>query len=39
MRILVVDDEPDVVESVRLGFTLQWREVEVLGAGDRRGGA
>ena len=34
MRILVVDDAPDVVESVRLGFTLQWREVEVLGAGD-----
>ncbi|MHB8892899.1 MAG: response regulator transcription factor [Candidatus Limnocylindrales bacterium] len=33
MRILVVDDEPDVVESVRLGFTLQWREVEVVGAG------
>jgi two-component system KDP operon response regulator KdpE len=32
MRILVVDDAPDVVESVRLGFTLQWREVEVLGA-------
>jgi two-component system KDP operon response regulator KdpE len=33
MRVLVVDDEPDVVESVRLGFTLQWREVEVLGTG------
>ena len=32
MRILVVDDEPDVVESVRLGFDLQWREVEVIGA-------
>ena len=32
MRILVVDDEPDVVESVRLGFTLHWREVDVLGA-------
>ncbi len=32
MRILVVDDAPDVVESVRLGFTLQWREVEVIGA-------
>ncbi len=32
MRILVVDDAPDVVESVALGFTLQWREVEVLGA-------
>jgi two-component system KDP operon response regulator KdpE len=33
-RILVVDDEPDVVESVRLGFTLQWREVDVLEASD-----
>ena len=33
MRILVVDDEPDVIESVRLGFELQWREIEVLGAG------
>ena len=32
MRILVVDDEPDVVESVRLVVTLQWREIEVLGA-------
>ena len=32
MRILVVDDESDVVESIRLGFDLQWREVEVLGA-------
>ena len=32
MRVLVVDDAPDVVESVRLGFTLQWRDVEVLGA-------
>ena len=34
MRILVVDDEPDVVESVRLGFMLQWREVDVVGAGN-----
>jgi len=32
MRILVVDDESDVVESIRLGFDLQWREVEVIGA-------
>ncbi|TAM56053.1 MAG: response regulator transcription factor [Chloroflexota bacterium] len=32
MRILVVDDEPDLIESVRLGFTLQWREVDVIGA-------
>ena len=31
-RILVVDDEPDVIESVRLGFELQWREIDVLGA-------
>jgi two-component system, OmpR family, KDP operon response regulator KdpE len=33
MKILVVDDEPDVIESVRLGFELQWREIDVLGAG------
>jgi two-component system KDP operon response regulator KdpE len=32
MKILVIDDEPDVIESVRLGFTLQWREVDVIGA-------
>jgi two-component system KDP operon response regulator KdpE len=34
MRILVVDDESDVVESIRLGFDIQWREVEVLGAAN-----
>ena len=34
MKILVVDDAPEVVESVRLGFTLQWREVDVLGTGE-----
>ena len=33
MKILVVDDEPDVIESVRLGFELQWREIDVVGAG------
>jgi DNA-binding response OmpR family regulator len=33
MRILLVDDAPEVVESVRLGLMLQWREVEVLEAG------
>jgi two-component system KDP operon response regulator KdpE len=32
VRILIVDDEPDVVESVRLGFLLQWREIEILSA-------
>jgi two-component system KDP operon response regulator KdpE len=34
MRILVVDDEPDLIESVQLGLTLQWREIEVLGAAN-----
>jgi DNA-binding response OmpR family regulator len=33
MKILLVDDAPEVVESVRLGLMLQWREVEVLDAG------
>ncbi len=32
MKILVIDDEPEVIESVRLGFTLQWREIDVIGA-------
>jgi two-component system KDP operon response regulator KdpE len=32
MRILVIDDEPDVIESIRLGFALQWREIDVVGA-------
>ncbi len=32
MRILVVDDDADVIESVRLGFELQWRDIEVIGA-------
>ncbi len=31
MMILVIDDEPDVIESVQLGFTLQWREMDVVG--------
>ncbi len=34
MRLLVVDDEPDVTESVSIGFNLQWRDVEVLGAAN-----
>jgi two-component system, OmpR family, KDP operon response regulator KdpE len=34
MKILVVDDESDVVEALRIGFALQWREIDVLGAGD-----
>jgi two-component system KDP operon response regulator KdpE len=38
MKILVVDDAPDVIESVRLGFTLQWRDVDVLGAASGEAG-
>jgi two-component system KDP operon response regulator KdpE len=38
MKILIVDDEPDLIESVRLGFTLQWREVDVIGAGSGEAG-
>jgi two-component system KDP operon response regulator KdpE len=34
MKILLVDDAPDVVEAVRLGMMLQWREVEILDAGS-----
>jgi two-component system KDP operon response regulator KdpE len=36
VKILVVDDAPEVVESVRLGLMVQWREVEVLAAGTGR---
>ena len=32
MKILVVDDAPDVIEAVTISFNLQWREVEVIGA-------
>jgi two-component system KDP operon response regulator KdpE len=31
--VLVVDDAPEVVDSVRLGFAVQWREVDVVSAG------
>jgi len=33
MRILAVDDEPEVVDVVRLCFNLRWPEAEVLAAG------
>jgi two-component system KDP operon response regulator KdpE len=36
VKILVVDDAEDVVESLRLGFALQWRDTDVLGAGTAR---
>lgn len=34
MRILVVDDAPEVIEAVTVSFNLQWRETEVIGAFD-----
>ena len=34
MKILIVDDAPEVVEAVTISFTLQWRETEVIGASD-----
>ena len=33
MKILVVDDAPEVIDSVRVGLMVQWREVDVLSAG------
>ncbi len=33
MRVLVIDDEPDVLEIVRLTFNLRWPDAEVLSAG------
>ncbi len=38
MKILIVDDAPEVIESVRLGFTLQWRDVEIVAALDGQAG-
>lgn len=34
MKILVVDDEPDVVEVIELTFSLQWPGSEVMAASD-----
>ena len=38
MRLLLVDDDAEIRASVRLGFELQWREIEILEA-DRGDGA
>ena len=32
MKVLVVDDEPDVIEVVNLCFGLRWPEAEVIAA-------
>jgi DNA-binding response OmpR family regulator len=34
MKILVIDDDPDIVEAITLSFGLQWPEAVVLSAGD-----
>ena len=34
MRLLIVDDDAEIRSSVRMGFELQWRDVEILEAGD-----
>jgi DNA-binding response OmpR family regulator len=33
VKVLLVDDAPEVVDSVRVGFAVQWREVDLLAAG------
>lgn len=32
MKLLLVDDDPEIRSSVRLGFELQWRDVEIVEA-------
>jgi two-component system KDP operon response regulator KdpE len=34
MKILVVDDDKNIVEAITIGFQLQWQDVEVLTASD-----
>jgi DNA-binding response OmpR family regulator len=34
MKILVIDDDKNIVEAIQIGFLLQWQEVEVLSAPD-----
>ncbi len=36
MRILVIDDDPDVVEAIALSFGLQWPEAQIVSAEDAR---
>jgi two-component system KDP operon response regulator KdpE len=38
MKILVIDDAPEVIEAVTVSFSLQWRETEVIGAADGEDG-
>jgi two-component system KDP operon response regulator KdpE len=34
MKILVVDDDNNIVEAITIGFQLQWQDVEVITASD-----
>lgn len=34
MKLLIVDDDAEIRSSVRIGFELQWRDVEILEASD-----
>lgn len=34
MKILVIDDDLNLVESIQIGFQLQWQAVEVISASD-----
>src|SRR5436190_1607661 len=36
MRILIVDDDPDVVEAITLSFGLQWPDARIVDATDGR---
>lgn len=38
MRVLIIDDEPDVVEALTLTFNMQWQGCEVLAAYDGESG-
>jgi len=38
MKILVIDDDPNIVEAITLSFQLQWQECQVITAGDGRSG-
>jgi len=38
MKVLIVDDEPDVIEVVNLCFNLRWPEADVVSATTGEGG-
>ncbi|MCL4533550.1 MAG: response regulator transcription factor [Bacteroidetes bacterium] len=38
MKVVVVDDEPDVTETVQICFSMRWPDAEVLSAADGRSG-